>query len=72
MHRSARRVEVDAQDGRLTLTGTVNSPLERHAAEDLVARTRGATALISQLRVQPEPEYAEAGNEPESAASGAE
>lgn len=47
------RVEVEVNDGEVTLRGTVRTALDRRKA-DIVARALGATTVNNQLRVEPE------------------
>lgn len=50
-------IEVDVNEGQLTLTGSVDSTIEKDVAEELAAETRGAVALVSNITIRPDPEY---------------
>jgi osmotically-inducible protein OsmY len=47
------RVEVEVNDGEVTLHGVVRTALDRRKA-DIVARALGATTVDNRLRVEPE------------------
>ena len=50
-------VDVHAKAGQLTLTGQVNSEIEKQIAENLVAALPGATGVINRINVRVAPEY---------------
>jgi len=54
----AHRIRVRAEDGTVTLTGTVNSWAEREAAERAAWSARGVSRLDNQLVVTPFEDYA--------------
>lgn len=47
------RVEVEVDDGEVTLHGVVRTALDRRKA-DILARALGATTVDNQLRIEPE------------------
>jgi osmotically-inducible protein OsmY len=51
--REARSVQIDVHDGRVTVTGTVDSWGERHAVIAAVRGTAGVQDVADRLRVQP-------------------
>lgn len=46
-----QNIEVSAQNGVVTLTGTVNTQLEKHAVERIASSERGVTQVVDQLTV---------------------
>jgi hypothetical protein len=51
-HVRARNIDVDTQDGIVTLTGTVASEEERHRAVQLARDTAGVKTVVDRLSVQ--------------------
>jgi osmotically-inducible protein OsmY len=46
------RIAVDAEDGRVTLRGTVGSPREKHEARKAAERVHGVVSVDNQLQVE--------------------
>ncbi|MEW6422990.1 MAG: BON domain-containing protein [Deinococcota bacterium] len=50
----ASDIEVQVQNGEVTLTGTVSDRSQKRMSEDCVERVRGVRHVHNQLRVQPQ------------------
>jgi osmotically-inducible protein OsmY len=48
----AERIAVDAEDGKVTLRGTVGSPREKYEAKKAVERVRGVVSVDDKLKVR--------------------
>lgn len=53
-HVDAAEIAVFVADGRVKLTGTVSSWLERQAAEDAAWRSPGVLEVVNEIRVEPD------------------
>lgn len=49
----AAAIAVSAREGRVTLRGTVGSPLEQHEAQTTAERMRGVVSVSNELQVRP-------------------
>jgi osmotically-inducible protein OsmY len=55
--REARRITIEVQDGRVTLSGSLRSVAEREAAVEAVRGTPGVREIADHLRMEPYAPY---------------